>query len=127
MHPLSVRRLVENEMFFKQPNQAVVQGLSDLEQLAETTDQQDLLPDTTQSIQFYCECSDETCRKRIAMTPRQYTDLHKNHNQFIVLPGHDVPQIERIVQSAKDYVVVEKIMDPPQSVDAPNTTNIHNT
>lgn len=127
MHAVSVRRLVENEMFFKQPNQKVVEGLSDLEQLAEATDQQDLLPDTTQPIQFYCECSDGTCRKRIALTPGKYADLHKNHNQFIVLPGHEVPQIEHVITSTDDYTVVEKKTDVLQSVDTPNKTNIRNT
>lgn len=122
---LSERRLVENQVYFRQFNERVTKGLDELTELAQHTDQTDLLPDVDQPIQFYCECSDDNCTKRITLRPSEHRALHKNNDQFVLLPHHDIPEIERITVATGDYIVVEKYNAAPLSVDKVHPTDLN--
>lgn len=121
---MSERRLVENQVMFRQTNFKVVKRLKELENVAKEEGQEDWVPDTNQPILFYCECSDENCRKRIELKPSRYLELHQNESQFIVLPGHQVLKVERIIKSEKDYLVVEKYVTPPTKVKRLHQTDV---
>jgi hypothetical protein len=122
---LSARRLVENEVFFRQRNERVVEGFAELRGVAEEENDTDWLPETDPAVHFYCECADEKCRERIILTPSKYAELHQNKSQFTVLPGHNVPEVERIVQSTNEYVVVEKYQTPPKKVTKTNRSGLN--
>lgn len=113
---LSERRLVENELLFRELNQKVVQGLTELRELARTHDQPSLSPDTTQPIMFYCECSDLNCKKRILLSPKEYENIHKNNRKFIIVKGHQTPLVEQVVKRTLEYDVVEKNLEPSRAV-----------
>lgn len=121
----SARKLAENQVHFREPNEKISEGFSDLKAIAEEEDQTGMLPEFDASILFYCECSDEKCKKRIKLKLSKYEELHQNRCQFILLPGHNVPEIERIVQSEDDYIVVEKYFTPPKAKGKPNPTNLN--
>lgn len=95
------RRLAENEVIFKQINKDIEGFLHDVgvENLV-------LAP-------FYCECSNMDCHARIELTPSNYERIHKNPKRFIVLDGHQVPAIERVVEHHGKYNVVEKLTEMP--------------
>lgn len=122
--PISERRLAENEVFFRQSNSKVVQGLKKLEQIAKEDGQHDMVAHIDVPIQFYCECSNEQCRQRITMKPSTYSDLHKNGKQFLLKPGHDIPKIERVVREEADYIVTEKYKTPPSHAEKLHSTDI---
>ncbi len=121
---MSDRRLAENEVFFRQSNEKIAQGFAELKEMAEAEGHSDWLDDTDQPVQFFCECSDESCRKRIEMKSSKYIELHKNSSQFIVLSGHDVAKIEHVLKAEKDYILVEKYITPPKKVSKPNKINL---
>ena len=60
--------------------------------------------------EWVCECADETCTERIAMTPEEYEELRSNATHFAVATAemHVVPDVERIVEKRERYWVVEK-------------------
>jgi hypothetical protein len=95
--------------------------------MAQADGQLDLAADIDKPIDFYCECSDENCRERITQKPSVYLNIRKNSSQFIILPGHNVPEVERIVKSTDEYMVVEKYITPPSSYDKLNKTKIDNS
>ncbi|MBA3757422.1 hypothetical protein H0X09_00975 [Candidatus Saccharibacteria bacterium] len=122
--PSTERRLVENEVIFRQANETVVEGLEELRADAKALGQNDLAEDTDTPLHFFCECSNEDCRKRIVLKPSVYREVHQNSSQFILIPGHNVLEIERILKNNDDYLVVEKYMTPP----APeNVDKLHQT
>jgi hypothetical protein len=57
---------------------------------------------------FVCECADDACMGRIAITLEQYEALRKMPTHFVVLPGHVYPEFERVVYELNGFVVVEK-------------------
>lgn len=118
-------RLAENEMVFKQSNEQVIKGLTALKQAAASEGEAGILgQDGDMPLYFYCECSDENCRQRIIMKPSKYEQLHQNSSQFVLVPGHEIPEIERVVFRNERFVVVEKFITPPQGPAKLNSTDI---
>ncbi len=58
---------------------------------------------------FFCECSDIDCRLRIDIRPRHYEAIHRDSEQFVLVPGHEVPAVERVVDQEDGYLIVRKI------------------
>jgi hypothetical protein len=58
---------------------------------------------------FRCECARLGCNELIDLTPREYEEIRAHPRQFIVLPGHELAEVERVVERRDGYLVVEKI------------------
>jgi hypothetical protein len=110
------KKLAENEVIFRNANERVASDLLEIEHKAKEEGDFDLMYDKEVILQFYCECSDELCKQRIKLSPHEYAKVHKNSSQFIMLPGHSTPEIERVVMKRKKYIVAEKFMTPPSEV-----------
>jgi hypothetical protein len=101
-------KLVENQVVFRKTNKRVSEVFTKFKLLGEQAGD-----DMDASILFFCECSDDKCKHRIEMKQSVYENIHADDNRFIVLPGHNIPKIERIVRSEDGYAVVEKFSTPP--------------
>ena len=60
------------------------------------------------SHEFLCECSDPDCSERVRLTLAEYRRVREDGARFIVVKGHVVNEIERVVESAEDHAVIEK-------------------
>ena len=60
-------------------------------------------------ISFVCECPREDCSEMLEMTREQYEAVRSNPRRFLVLPGHEDPDIARVVERHGGYRVVEKL------------------
>ena len=60
-------------------------------------------------IDFLCECAGMECTEIIALTPAEYEAVRTRPEHFPLKPGHDAPELERVVEEHDRYVVVEKI------------------
>ncbi|CAN5602802.1 hypothetical protein BH23PAT1_BH23PAT1_0730 [soil metagenome] len=121
------RRMAENQVIFRDKNEEVPKRLASLKKAAVAEGHNDLVQKVDQPLHFYCECSDEQCNQRIRMKPSKYSKLHKNKKQFVILPGHEVPKIERVVLSDKKWVIVEKHEVPHRTSDKPHPTPLDNS
>lgn len=63
------------------------------------------------SASFVCECADTSCIDRIGMALDAYEAVRANPRRFIVKPGHERPELERVVDTHDGYLVVEKVGD----------------
>jgi hypothetical protein len=86
-------RLIQNEILFRKVNERI----NDL--------QGDRCPD---DIDFMCECADVQCMKVIRLSPRAYQRVRRDPSYFFVLPGHEMPEVEDVVERHQTYLVVEK-------------------
>jgi hypothetical protein len=57
---------------------------------------------------YYCECADRECRMKVRIRASDYERIRKNSAHFFVLPGHEAAEIETVIESHDDWVVVEK-------------------
>jgi hypothetical protein len=67
------------------------------------------LASTASFTQFVCECYDDTCNQRVAMTIEEYERIRSDGNRFFVAPGHTGDGIDEIIESTDRYVLVRKI------------------
>jgi hypothetical protein len=63
---------------------------------------------TDELASFLCECAQTSCIERVALSTTDYERIRAHGTWFVVLPGHDEPDVERIVEQTESYVVVEK-------------------
>jgi len=59
--------------------------------------------------EWVCECADLTCVERIEMPGAKYEAIRQGSNRFPVIPGHELREVERVVEASDCYLVVEKI------------------
>lgn len=58
---------------------------------------------------FVCECSDPDCTHRVEATLDDYEDVRAHGATFLLAPGHDQPDIERVVEDRGHFQIVEKV------------------
>lgn len=63
----------------------------------------------TDKMEFVCECGVGSCIERFSMNVAQYEKLRGDPTTFAVKPGHELPDIEKVVEEHGHYLVVRKI------------------
>jgi hypothetical protein len=58
---------------------------------------------------FICECMNEMCDEQVSLTLEEYEHIRSDSNRFLVLPGHNVPEVEEVVETSDRFVVVAKL------------------
>jgi hypothetical protein len=61
------------------------------------------------STQFMCECADAGCTHRLEATLNEYEDVRSDGATFMIAPGHEDADIERVVERRTRFNVVEKV------------------
>jgi hypothetical protein len=92
------RRIAENEALFRDLNEEVgivAHAFSD--------------GDEERTFDFLCECGDASCAERVPVTLAAYEQLRSSPVRFFVVPGHEIAEVERIIERAEGYTVIEKI------------------
>lgn len=59
--------------------------------------------------QFVCECFDDMCDRRVSMTVQEYEHIRSDGNRFFVLPGHNVDDVDEVVEATDRYLIVRKM------------------
>jgi hypothetical protein len=91
-------RLGANEALFREVNERVAEVAGHF-----------IAGDASESrVDFSCECGARTCTERIALSLPEYEGVRAEATRFVVRPGHDMPEIERVVERHSTYLVVEK-------------------
>jgi hypothetical protein len=57
---------------------------------------------------FVCECADPDCAHRVTASLDSYERVRSDGTHFLLVPGHDVPAVERVIARTAGYWVVEK-------------------
>jgi hypothetical protein len=98
----SPRRLRENEELMEALNLRMEASLGRIRE-------EDGLPQDA-PMALFCECSDLDCRDRVHVQPGRFDEIHADPEQFILVPGHEMLEVERVVDQESDYLIVRKIM-----------------
>jgi hypothetical protein len=57
---------------------------------------------------FRCECARLGCNRLIELSVREYEEIRGNPRRFVLVPGHQFPDVETVVATGTRYVIVEK-------------------
>jgi hypothetical protein len=91
-------RLAQNETIFREVNERVSEVVRQFLE-AETREE---------SVDFICECGGAQCTEPIAMTLAEYEVVRAAPTRFAVVPQHELPDIETVVERRPTYLIVEK-------------------
>jgi hypothetical protein len=97
------RRIGANEALFRQVNER-------MRALNET------FATFTNEIDLMCECGRGDCSARISMTPEAYEQLRSDPELFVVVPGHEVPGVEYVIEKRNSYDVIRKHAGIPAQI-----------
>jgi hypothetical protein len=88
-----------NEQVFKDHNDWLKKNLFELFRRGHNEDFQ---------IHFVCECSDTSCEQRVDLTVEEYNKLRSMERCFVVIKGHQQPDIEQTIGSNNLFEIVQK-------------------
>ena len=57
---------------------------------------------------FLCECARLGCNVLVELTIGEYEHIRGEARRFVLAPGHELPEAERVVERHPAYVVVGK-------------------
>ena len=83
------RRIAENEAYWRQLNE-----LSP--------------PEPGMLNAVFCECGRLECSVRVRMTAAEYDVVRSRPTTFVVALGHELTDVEHVVESTERYRIVEK-------------------
>jgi len=58
---------------------------------------------------FRCECARLGCNQLIELTAGEYEEVRSHPRRFVVVPGHEMTDVETVVATRPGYVIVEKL------------------
>jgi hypothetical protein len=90
-------RKARNETFFREINE----GIEEVVEHSTTV--------RSGVVAFVCECAGSDCTQAIALTIDEYRRVRTVPTRFVVAPGHEDLEVERVVVSAPGFSIVEKL------------------
>jgi hypothetical protein len=57
---------------------------------------------------FVCECADANCTHRVSASISEYEQVRADPTTFLVTPGHEQGDIERVISDRGRFRIVEK-------------------
>ena len=101
------KRLALNEAMFREINERL---------------ESQLPVDRNNRLSVLCECADADCVERIRLTPDEYASVRGRSRQFILVPGHELLEIEDIVSRNDRYEIVRKKGDAAEIAQRTDST-----
>ena len=105
-----LERTARNESLFREVNDRI-------EELSKDVEAQGIAPDGG-LIEFHCECGRESCDERVRMTVVEYQCVRSDNDRFAIVPGHETPEMEAVVEANGRFLVVDKLPEAEPLVGA---------
>jgi hypothetical protein len=70
----------------------------------------------TEQADFVCECGDVACAEQLTMSLSDYERLRSNPTWFAIKPGHEVKDVEDVVEKRPGYDIVSKHEGVPADI-----------
>jgi hypothetical protein len=90
MEPVEVR-IATNEAIFRRVNEEIAAA-----------------PGRFDSAEFVCECGEPDCHEQISLPLVRYKEIRTDDLVFFVMPGHEAPKAEKVIERHEDYLLVRK-------------------
>jgi hypothetical protein len=95
MSETAQRRVARNEDLFRETNEAIRRGLWPGEPHG--------------LVRFRCECARLDCSEVVELSVEAYERVRADPRRFVVRTGHELPDVEEVVDRGDGYVVVTKL------------------
>jgi hypothetical protein len=99
-------RLARNEALFREANERMADW--DEAHTADSTEP------------YFCECADPTCREKVSLTRGEYERIRADPRLFFIVAGHEIPDVETVVERNDGWSVIRKNPDVAHVVEDDN-------
>jgi hypothetical protein len=96
----AARHIAQNEVILREVNERIAEKTMDLGIRG--------LAGEDETSEYLCACGQPGCDASLNLTLAELEDAHSRADQFVVAPGHDLPDIEEVVAEHDRYCVVRK-------------------
>ena len=87
-------RVAKNEILFRDVNERILEIEGDRWRV--------------DPVDFMCECGDIECMRVVQLSLEDYERLRSEPTHFGVIPGHELLDVERVVERHEHFLVVQK-------------------
>jgi hypothetical protein len=94
------RRIGENEALYRSVNEKIESLSAAFGAITET-------------MSVICECGNASCAEQIEVSITDYERIRADATLFIIRPGHEIPDVEEIVEENEVFHVVKKLEGGP--------------
>jgi hypothetical protein len=57
---------------------------------------------------YFCECANPECREKVSLGKAEYERVRSDPRHFVIVPGHEVPDVETVIELNEGWVIIEK-------------------
>jgi hypothetical protein len=57
---------------------------------------------------YLCECASPDCREKVRLDRLQYEGVREEPMRFFVIPGHQLDELEEVIEHHEHHLVIEK-------------------
>jgi hypothetical protein len=90
-------RVARNEATFREINSTLHEGLSKAER------------EQGEPVAFVCECGETSCHALVKIDLERYEQTRAHPERFVIVPGHEIPDVERVLERDETWAVVAKL------------------
>ena len=88
-------RIAKNEALFREVNERI----------------EEVKPDRVALFEVICECGDRDCHETLEVARDDYSRVRARPTHFFVVPGHEILDVETVIETTPHFNVVEKDAD----------------
>jgi hypothetical protein len=99
-----LERRARNETSFRTVNEAIAAGRP--------------LVDAEKPVPFVCECGRLGCTEILEISSGAYQAIRDDPRRFVIVDGHESPDIERVVSRRDGWAIVEKFGEAGEIAEA---------
>lgn len=70
----------------------------------------------TRTLELICECERVECHAGLVIDLAAYAEARSSPFRFFVLPGHEDPEVEKVVLREPGHLVVEKVGEAAREI-----------
>ena len=89
-------RIAINETLFRDLNERVQEVVTTL------------VLELPSALEIFCECGSADCVAKITLSVAEYEAVRAHPERFFIVPAHEIPDVEDVVERRTGYWVVEK-------------------
>lgn len=97
------RRIGENEALYRTINEKI-EGLNEA------------FGTVTETMAVVCECGRLECTEQIELDVSTYERVRSDPTQFVVLTGHEIPDVDQIVEQHAGFNIIRKDVGLPEQI-----------
>jgi hypothetical protein len=94
------KRIAKNEALIRSLNERVKDIAEPFLEVGGTSE--------NERVAFVCECGRDRCYETIELLVAEYERAREDPTRFVIVPGHETLEVERVVRREARFALVEK-------------------